>query len=61
MESLRRDVAVNYFFQPRFVDRYLAGFELFDFFGVVIDANDMMTDVSETGARHQPYVSGADN
>ena len=61
MESLRRDVAVNYFFQSRFVDRYLAGFELFHFFGVVIDANDMMADISETGARHQTDVSGADN
>jgi hypothetical protein len=52
---------VNYFFQSRFVDRDLAGFELSDFFGVVIDTNDMMTDVSETGARHQTDVSGADN
>ena len=61
MESLRRDVAVNYFFQSRFVDRYLAGFELFYFFVVVIDANDMMTDIGETGACHQADVSGADN
>ena len=61
MESLCRDVAVNDFFQSRFVDRYLAGFELFHFFGVVIDANDMMADVSETGACHQADVSGADN
>jgi hypothetical protein len=52
---------VNYFFQSRFIDRYLSGFELFHFFGVVIDANDMMADVSETGARYQADVSGADN
>ena len=61
MESLRGDIAVNYFLQSRFVDRYLAGFELFHFPGVVIDANDMMTDVGETGARHQADVPGADN
>jgi len=61
MESPRRDVAMNYFLQSRLVDRYLAGFELFHFFRVIIDTNDMMADISETGARHQTDVSGADN
>src|SRR5215475_12039431 len=61
MEAARRDVAVNYFFQSRFVDRYLSGFELSDFFGVIIDANHMMADIGEASARHQTDVSGADN
>jgi hypothetical protein len=52
---------VNYFFQSRLIDRYFAGLKLFHFFGVIIDANDMVPDISETGARHQADVSGADN
>jgi len=61
MESSRRDIAMNYFFQSGFVDRYLPGFELLHFFRIIIDANDMMADISKTGARHQTDVSGADN
>ena len=52
---------MNYFVQSRFVDRNFAGFELFYFFGVVIHADDMMADVSKTGACHQTNVAGADN
>ena len=60
-QPARRDVAVNDFFESRFVDRYLTGLQLFHFFGVVIDADHMMADIGETGACHQTNVSGADN
>lgn len=52
---------MNDFFQPRFVDWNRTGFELFNFLGVVIDANDMMSDISETGACDQANVAGADD
>src|SRR4029078_10605252 len=52
---------MNYFCQSRFGDRYLAGLELFHFFRVVIDANHLMADISETGACHQTDVSGTDD
>ena len=61
MESSRGDVAVNYFFQSRFVNRHLTRFQLFHFFCVVIDANDVMTYIGEASARNQADVSGADN
>src|SRR5512146_3020011 len=52
---------MNDFFKPRFVNRYLTSFQLFDFFGVVIDTDNVVPHVGETSARHQPNVSGADN
>src|ERR1700745_3765927 len=61
MAPARRNVAVNYFLESRFVDRYLAGFELCDFFGVIINANHMMADIGEASARYQTDVSGAEN
>jgi hypothetical protein len=52
---------VNYFVESWFVNRDFTGLELFELVGVVIDANHMMADIGETGARHQADVSGADN
>ena len=44
-QPTRRDVPVNYFFKPRFINWYLAGLQLFDLLRVVIDANHVIANV----------------
>src|SRR5882724_3042404 len=60
-QPTRRDVAVNNLFKARFINRDLAGLELFDFLCVVVDANHIMADIGETGTRHQANITGTDD
>ena len=60
-QPTRRDVTVNNLFKPRFINWDLAGLELFDLLRVVVDANDIMADIGEAGARHQANVTGTDD
>src|SRR6266516_6376466 len=60
-QPTRRDVTVNNLFKSRFINRHLAGLQLFDLLWVVIDANDVMADISETSACHQADITGADD
>ena len=60
-QPVRRNIAVDYFFKPRFIDWHFAGLELLYFLRVVIDANDIMSDIGETGARHQADITGTDD
>jgi len=52
---------MNYFFKPGFINRHLAGLQLFDLLCVVIDANDVMANVCETGAGNKADVTGTDD
>ena len=56
-QPLGGNVAMHDLFQAGFVNRHLALLERFDFAGVVIDADDIMTDVGETGARDEADVT----
>ncbi len=40
---------------------YLAALQLLDLLCVVIDANDVVSDVGETGASHEANVTGTDD
>jgi hypothetical protein len=52
---------MNYFFKPRFINWYLARLQLLDFLRVVIDANDVMSDIGETGTCDQADITGTDD
>src|SRR6266545_1259148 len=60
-QPTRRDVTVNNLFKPRFINWDLARMQLFDLLRVVVDANDIMADIGETGARHETDVTGTDD
>jgi len=60
-QPARGDIAVNYFFKSRFINWHLAGLQLFDLLRVVIDANDVVPNIGETGAGHEADVTGADD
>ena len=51
---------MNNLFKSRLVNWHLAGLQLLDLLRVVVDANHIMTDIGETGARHQANVTGTD-
>ena len=52
---------MNYFLKSRLIDRHFAGLQLFDFLRVVIYANNIMSNIGETGAGHEANVAGADD
>src|SRR6516225_4626999 len=60
-QPARRDIPMNYFFKPRLINRHLTGLQLFDLLCVVIDANDVMANIGETGAGNEANVTGTDN
>jgi hypothetical protein len=49
------------FLEAGFVDRNFASLERFDFPRVVIDADDIVTDIGETGARDEANITGTNN
>ena len=52
---------MNYFFKSGFINRDLTGLQLFDLLCVVIDASDVMTNISETSAGDEANVTGTDD
>ena len=52
---------MNYFFESGFINRHLAGLQLFDLLRVVIDASDVMANVGETGAGDEANVTRTDD
>ena len=58
-QTARGDVAMNDFFQTRFVNWHTPGLKCFDLVGVVIDTDDIVADVGETSAGDEPYITRA--
>jgi len=56
-----RDVAGNQLVEPGLEDRHHALFERADLGFVLVDADDVMAEVREAGAGHQPDIAGSDN
>jgi hypothetical protein len=44
-----------------FVDRCLTARERCDLFRLLVDANDMMSEIGEAGPRNKPDIAGADH
>ena len=57
LEALCCHVAMNQFLKTWLVDRHLASQELIDFFFIVIDADDGVSDLSEACSRDETDVS----
>lgn len=55
---MRRNVAMDYFFESGFVNRNLTSLQCLNLARVVIDTDDMMTDVGKTRAGDKANVSG---
>jgi len=60
-QTVGRDVAMDDLLQPGLINRDPAGLEGFDFFFIVVDANDIVSDVGEAGAGNETYIAGADD
>ena len=58
---MRRNVPMDDFLQAGFVNRHLARLKRFHFARVVIDADDVMPDVSKAGAGHEADITGTDD
>jgi hypothetical protein len=60
-QSVRRNVAMNDFFQAGFVNRDMPAAETIELSLVVVDADNIMADIGEAGASHQTDISRANN
>jgi hypothetical protein len=58
---MRGNVAMHDFLETGFVDRNLAGLERIHFPRIVIDADNIVTHVSKTGARDEANITGTNN
>ncbi len=61
LQAMRRDIPQNQLFQTRFVDRYFAVREGFDFSFVIINTDHFVAHLSEASAGDQPNVTGPNN
>src|SRR5262249_60962100 len=55
------DVARPHLLEPRLVEGHAVRLECRDLVGDVVDAHDLVAEVGEDGAGHEPNVAGADN
>src|SRR5207237_1328385 len=56
-EAMGGDIAVNDFFEARFINGDFAGLQRLDFFWIIIDADDVVTDIGKTGASNKADVT----
>jgi hypothetical protein len=61
IQSASRNIFADKLFKARFVNRHDAGFNLGDFFGVLVDARHIEAELRETGTRYKPYIAGSDD
>ena len=60
-QTVGGNVAVNDFFEARFIDRNFAGLQRLNFFRIVIDADDVVTDIGKTGASNKADITGTND
>ena len=61
MQTVRGNVAMDNFFQAGLIDGKAPGLEGFNFFLIVVYANDIVTDVGKTCPRDKANVARTDN
>jgi len=54
-------VVADEILQARFEDRHLPGLQGLDFLCIRVDTNDSVTEIRETGSRHQPHIARTDH
>jgi len=52
-----RDVPADHLLEPRLVDGHLAGLEGGHLFGLVVDTENVVTEVGEDGACHKTHIA----
>jgi len=61
MQTVRGNIAMDNFFQAGLIDWNAPGLEGFNFFLIIVYANDVVADVGKTCSRDKPNVTRTDD